>query len=368
MMLRTEPQSIAVLIGGLGQGGSERQLYCFLERCDRTRWAPTVYVSSRLGTWEKPIRNLGIPIFLLRGNPLAKMLMFRRAVRTQNAKCFFSWSSYTNGFALALFGLGVRRIGSFRNTSFDDLPTNMRLFWSWFSSASLSTIVCNSRETQMHLARYTNERTKVVYVPNAVQTFPPEQILLWREKWRAQLGLNQDEILVLGVGRLTPQKRFDRFITAIGEVREHLSIQAVIAGEDRGCLVELQQLVTRLGLSKRIQLIGKVPDARELMCAGDIFMLCSDKEGMPNVVLEAMAVSVPCITTRVNGVSDAIQHGSSGFLASTDPSELAQYIVTLATDAELRRQVGGRGQLTIEKMCQPEMVARQLWKLCEASR
>src|SRR5450631_4367064 len=65
----TRPQPIAVLIGQLESGGgSERQLYMFLAHCDRTRWAPVVYVSGVLGIWEAPIRKLGIPVVLLCGN------------------------------------------------------------------------------------------------------------------------------------------------------------------------------------------------------------------------------------------------------------------------------------------------------------
>ena len=115
-------EAIAIMIGQLTpQGGSERQLYLFLAACDRERWAPVVYVSGALGSWEGRICELGIPVVLLRGHPLVKMWRFRAAVVAQKATCFFSWSSYTNGFGLALTGRSARCIGSFRNATFADL-------------------------------------------------------------------------------------------------------------------------------------------------------------------------------------------------------------------------------------------------------
>jgi hypothetical protein len=129
------PRRIAVMIGQLGQGGSERQLYFFLAHCDRTRWAPTLYVSGELGPWEEPIRALGVPVVLLTGSPLAKLRRFRAACRAERPACFFSWSSYTNGFGLALLGTGVRRIGSFRNAGFADLPEPGRRAWMTASLA-----------------------------------------------------------------------------------------------------------------------------------------------------------------------------------------------------------------------------------------
>jgi glycosyltransferase involved in cell wall biosynthesis len=363
----TRPQPIAVLIGQLESGGgSERQLYMFLANCDRTRWAPVVYVSGILGFWVGPIRKLGIPVVLLRGNPLAKMWQFRSACVTQNAKCFFSWSSYTNIYGLALIGRGgIRCVGSFRNALFTDLPARFRWLWSWTSMASVSTIVCNSSETKTQLASRQGSRKKIVYVPNAVEIFAPEQVRAWREQWRARLGLRDDTVLVLGVGRLAPQKNYARFIDVIARVNRQLPVRCVIAGRDQGCLAELQSQVERLGLQDEVQVLGHVPNAHELMCAADIFLLSSDHEGMPNVVLEAMAAGVPCVSTRVNSIGGLIQHGVTGFIAAHSVDDLAQHAVRLAADAGLRRAVGVRARAAIERGYRQEQILRQLWALCE---
>jgi glycosyltransferase involved in cell wall biosynthesis len=356
---------VAVLIGQLGQGGSERQLYLFLAHCDRTRWAPVVYVSGFLGCWETPIRSLGVPVVLLRGGRLAKMRQLRSACIAQKARCFFSWSSYTNGFAVALAGCGVHCIGSFRNELFADLPARHKWLWSRISLAGISTAVCNSREAQTQMACRRGSRVKAVFVPNAVEILSSDQVKAWRKHWRGQLGLSEDTVLVLGVGRLDPQKQFSRFIDAIARVGQELRVHAVIAGEDRGWLADLEERLVRLGLRERIRFIGGVPDARTLMCAADIFMLSSEHEGMPNVVLEAMAAGVPCVATKVNGVGDLIKQSATGFIAERSAGDLAQHVARLAADPDLRRMMGTRARAVIEEKFVPQQIVPQLWGLCE---
>lgn len=363
----SQPQAIAVLIGQLTPGGSERQLYMFLAHCDRTRWAPVVYVSGELGFWEAPIRKLGIPVVLLRGSFLAKMRQFRAACVANDTKCFFSWSSYTNGYGLALIGRGIRCIGSYRNALFADLPARGRWLWSWASLAGISTVVCNSPETQAQVAGRGGAGKQIVHVPNGVEIFAPEQVRAWREQWRTRLGLGDDAVLVLGAGRLAPQKNFALFIDVIAQVYREKPVQAIIAGADEGCLATLQCQVARLGLQEVIRFIGMVPDARELICAADIFMLSSDHEGMPNVVLEAVAAGVPCVATRVNSIDDLIEHGATGFVAAHSIDGLARHVARLAADADLRRAMGSRARAAIDCAYRPDQVVRQLWAVAEGS-
>lgn len=362
------PQAIAVMAGQLTQGGSERQLYNFLSHCDRSRWAPVVYVSGELGIWEAPIQALGIDIVLLRGNPLTKMRQFRSAFVAQRATCFFSWSSYTNGYGLALTGLDCNRIGSFRNALFADLPTRQRWLWSWMSLAGVRTFVCNSRETERALALRIGPGKRVVYVPNALEVFSPAEVKDRRKEWRAKLGIGDETILILGVGRLAPQKRFDRFIDVVALVGRQVPVCAVVAGEDKGSLAELRAHTAPAGMESTVRFIGPVPDARELMCAADIFLLTSDYEGMPNVIMEAMAAGVACVTTPVNGVAELIQNGDTGTIATQQIEDLAQNLIGLATDAERRKNMGGRARASIEKAHRSEDVARTLWDLCEHDR
>lgn len=357
------PEPIAVMVGQLAQGGSERQLYSFLAHRDPARWAPVLYVSGELGFWEGPIRSLGVPIVLLSGNAAAKMVRFRAACRERRPACFFSWSSYTNPYGLALAGMGVRRIGSFRNAGFADLPERFRGLWSRASLAGLSVAVCNSRETRETLLAHASASQRAVYVPNGVEVPPASQSAVWRREWRARLGLGESEILVVGVGRLAPQKNFARFLDVIALVGARAPVRAVIAGEDMGCRPELEARAARLG--KAVTFAGRVPDARELICAADVFLLTSDHEGMPNVLLEAMSAGVACVTTRVNAVGDVVRHGETGLVAGHDAGELADHVARLVLDGTSRRRIGANAREAVLRGHDPSVVAARLWDLCE---
>ena len=359
------PASVAVMIGQLRRGGSERQLYHFLAACDRARWSPVVYVSGVLGYWEARIRELGIPIVLLQGNPLAKMLQFRRACIAHDTQCFFSWSSYTNGYGLALLGCGVHRIGSFRNALFADLPQRLGWLWSWMSLAGIDAVVCNSHETETQLHRRVNGAKTVAFVPNVITIFSDSQLAAWRDDWRARLRIGSDAVLVTGVGRLAPQKNFARFIDVIAEVRKDTPVQAVIAGEDLGCLAVLEAQRASSGLEQAVRFIGPVTDARELIAASDIFLLTSDCEGTPNVLLEAMAAGVPCVATRINGINERVVHGDTGYLGALNASELAEHVRRLSADPALRQRIGARARRAVAEGPGETDTLRRLWEMCE---
>jgi len=360
-----DPTPIAIIIGQLAQGGSERQLYTFLEHRDRARWEPLVYVSrGPVGFWDDRVRELGIAVILLQGNAVMRLWQFRQSCQARQVRRFFSWASHTNIYALALCGLDIPCIGSFRNDYRFDLPHRHRWLWSWASLAGISTAVCNSSETAAAVRRHTGDRKHVVYIPNSVQ--PIENTSLCRKIWRERLGIRDGEVLILGVGRLTPQKNFARFIEAVVRVHRTVPIRAVIAGRDDGCLESLQQQVEASGLEPgAVRFIGPVPEARELMSAADVFVLSSDYEGMPNVVLEAMAVGVPCVCTRVNGVGDLIEQGVNGFITDHRADALAEKIQLLAHDKTLRQEMGARATERIDSSFDPQIITARLWQLLE---
>jgi len=354
---------VAIVIGQLAQGGSEKQLYAFVQHCDRERWSPIVYVSrGPVGFWDDPMRALGIPVILLHGGPFLRMWQFRQSCQANRVRRFFSWASHTNAYSLALWGLGIPCVGSFRNDYDFELPNRFRWLRSWANLAGIAVAVCNSQETAAVVRRRVGDRKRVVYMPNSVQAVENREFC--RRTWRQRLSIRDDEVLILGVGRLTPQKNFARFIEAVVLVHQTMPVRAVVAGRDDGCLKSLQRQAALSGLEPGvIRFIGAVPDARELVCAADVFVLSSDYEGMPNVVLEAMAAGVPCVCTRVNGVSDLIKLGINGFITDHRAEALAEKIRVLAQDKELRQEMGARAIEHIDSSFAPQAIAARLWQL-----
>ncbi|GAA4722043.1 glycosyltransferase [Sphingomonas lutea] len=124
--------------------------------------------------------------------------------------------------------------------------------------------------------------------------------------------------LVLGVGRLAWQKRFDVLIEAIAIVRRTREVRAIILGEGR-FRGDLEKQVARLKLADAVQLPGNVPDVGAWMAAADLLVSTSAFEGSPAVLIEALAAGLPVVATRCPGGSvELLENGDGGMLVPMD--------------------------------------------------
>lgn len=157
---------------------------------------------------------------------------------------------------------------------------------------------------------------------------------------RRRFGIRDDELLVLGAGRLESQKRFDRLLEiATALVHRIPKVRFLIAGE--GPLqTELQARVRTLGLEIRVQLCGFVPDFAEVAGDADLFLLTSDDEGTPNVLLEAMAACVACIAFGVGSVPEIFAEAlADNVIRAGEVAAMTERGFLLLDDGRLRKQV-----------------------------
>lgn len=166
---------------------------------------------------------------------------------------------------------------------------------------------------------------------------------------KSALGLPTDGFVIGAVGRLSGEKGFDVLIRSVRAlVARGLDARLVIVGEGNE-RARLEQLVRELDLTDRVCLAGWQSDVRGYFEAMDVFALSSLREGLPNVLLEAMALDVPVVSTRVNGVPRLVQNGCNGLLVNAgDIAELATALAGLLTSAELRAGFRAAGRRTVE--------------------
>jgi glycosyltransferase involved in cell wall biosynthesis len=185
-------------------------------------------------------------------------------------------------------------------------------------------------------------RDKVRVIPNGVDiaalTAPPEA----RSRLRAQLGVAPEEFVWLAIGRLLPQKDYPTMLQALQPLAR--TARLFIAG--RGPLLDqMKQLAEQLGLDSRVSFLGVRDDIAALLAAADGFVLSSAWEGMPNVVMEALAAARPVVATSVGGVPELVQPDVSGYLVPPrNPGALSQAMNRLmALPPEQRREMGLAG-------------------------
>jgi glycosyltransferase involved in cell wall biosynthesis len=161
-------------------------------------------------------------------------------------------------------------------------------------------------------------------------------------------GFPPGRLVVGAVGRLSAEKGFDVLIRAVHRlVRAGHDLQLVIAGEG-DARRHLEALAAGPGLGDRVRLLGYRADTRGLYEALDLFVLSSLREGLPNVVLEAMAMEVPVLATRIAGVPRLIRDGANGLLAEPGSVDaLAGSMGRLLGDVGSRDRLAAAGRSTV---------------------
>jgi len=161
-------------------------------------------------------------------------------------------------------------------------------------------------------------------------------------------GFAPGRLMVGAVGRLSAEKGFDLLIRATHRlIRAGHDLQLTIAGEG-DARPQLEALAAELGLGDRVRLLGYRADPRGLYEALDLFVLSSLREGLPNVVLEAMAMEVPVVATRVAGVPRLLHDGGNGALVEPGSVDaLAGGMARLLANAEARARLAEAGRRTV---------------------
>ncbi|MCL6607006.1 MAG: glycosyltransferase family 4 protein [Geminicoccaceae bacterium] len=164
-----------------------------------------------------------------------------------------------------------------------------------------------------------------------------------------------DPVRLLAVARAMPKKGLDTLLEALARLPAGLAWRFDHVGS--GPLLDtLRERADQLGLARRITWHGAQPQPRviELMQAADLFALPAriaadgDRDGLPNVLLEAMATGLPVLSTPVSAIPEAVEDGRTGLLVPPDdPAALAAAIERLARDPLLRQHLGGAGRETV---------------------
>jgi colanic acid/amylovoran biosynthesis glycosyltransferase len=158
---------------------------------------------------------------------------------------------------------------------------------------------------------------------------------------------HEGRLRVLSVGRLHWKKGYEYAMGALRELRDRgidCCYRIVGSGEHREALLFARR---DLGLDESVELAGAMPEAavRDAMGWADVFLHPSTSEGFAYAVVEAQAMALPVVATDADGLSENVEHGSTGFVVGRrDAHALAEKIATLACDADLRRRMGEAGR------------------------
>ena len=204
-------------------------------------------------------------------------------------------------------------------------------------------LIAVSDQTRQHAIQEGIWESRITVIPNAVK--PLDTSSVDRNVIRKKLGLNEDDIFLLSIGRLTYQKGHEFLVQAMSKVVSRFpNAKAGICGE--GLLrSQLEAQIIEAGLSSHVKMLGAWDDVSPLLASAEIFILPSRWEGLSRALMEAMAAGLPVIATQVDGIQDLITDSVNGLLIPSEDAEaLANSILQLIDDTEMRKRIGAAGQ------------------------
>jgi L-malate glycosyltransferase len=217
---------------------------------------------------------------------------------------------------------------------------------------------------------------RIAVIPNGIDVsrFDRAKSRLNRRGLLASLRLPVESLLVGSIGELRKLKRHDDFIRAAANlVPQFPQANFVLAGVDpsqtKEMQSELERLITELNLNGRVQLLGWLDNAEELVCALDIFVSASETESFGLAIGEAMAAGTAVVSTATEGASELIEDGVNGVLVPIgDVTRMTEEIALLLSDEDRRHQLGVRARERINKRFSLQRMVDEIEELYVASK
>ncbi|MFQ5707440.1 MAG: glycosyltransferase [bacterium] len=331
--------------------------------------SPVIYIPEKLSV-PSYLSIYRANVALLLQSPQRYLRVTRQFLSTGKKERFFS--IYQSFLRWIWFGRQLQKLRVARiHAHFAHDPTTMA-YWvnrlldiPYSFTAHAKDIYCYSEEwlqKKIHSAQWVATCTD--YNKQHLQAVSQNGTAIYRlyhgidlEKFKAGTRTQRSVPLVLAVGRLVEKKGFPSLISACNLLRSMgLAFQCLIVGE--GPLRSaLQEQIDRLGLSHQVGLGGALNHKRllSLYKMASVFVMPSvitengDRDGIPNVILEAMAMELPVVASRVSGIPEAVAHAKTGLLVEQrDARALATAIRNLLYDTGLARRLGQSGRRKVQ--------------------
>jgi glycosyltransferase involved in cell wall biosynthesis len=329
------------LVGGLGPGGLERQLYFLLQAMDRDKYRPELVVwSFREGdTYVEQIRKLRVPLhsFPDTFNGTTKLRAFRRLLAQVRPEVVHAYSFYTNFAAWwAVQGTPTIAIGSCRSDFLYE-QKGSGLVLGRLSGCLPRHQVCNNSLALKNVRSMHN-----LFVPKELSVVRNGIDL---ETFKAVPISLDSRTRILGVGSLLAIKRWDRLIELAADLK-HMGFDFLLRIAGNGPLREsLEQESRQRGVADRVKFLGHCDDVSELLADSTFLVHASDSEGLPNAVIEAMACSRAVVATDVGDIPFMVEDGNTGFVVPRgDHQALIDRTIRLISDRSLCQRMGEAGR------------------------
>ena len=340
---------VALLAGSLGRGGAEKQLFYIARALFELGVDVRVYSVTRGEPYEGKLQAVGVPVHWVGrlGNPLLRVAKLAALLRSHRPHVIQSGHVFMNLYA-AVVGrcLDAMSLGAQRSDWMHTRGHNG--FWTYPLMKAPSAVITNSEKALWELASLRVWKPEYVRVlPNAIDLgfYGAAQM-----DAVASVAARCEPVVVF-VGRLIAVKRLDRFLRALSLAsRQVPALKGIVVG-DGPERKPMQQTARDLGLSSsQVTFLGERDNVPALLRKASFLVLSSDREGTPNVILEAMATALPVVTTPVGDAPKIVVDGETGYVVDFDDIQgMARKMVELARSPQLCRQLGDAGEQRVRQ-------------------
>lgn len=352
----------------LAIGGLQQVVVNICRTIDRDKYDVSVLCLRTMGEFVPDIEKLGIKVIHLpqkeKGTDYFSFVKVAKILKEEKVDIIHTHNTqpFIDGTIGAILS-GVKVIiHTDHARAFPD--KNRYMFAEWLMSHFANKVVGVSDHTSQNLIRYEKiSKKKIVTIPNGIDESVYD-IDVNFEKKKQELGIKGNgPVIGLGV-RLSEQKGITYLLQAMQYlIKEFPDITLLIAGD--GCLEQaLKKEAQDLGVENHTMFLGPRLDVPELLKLFDLYVLPSLWEGLPMVLLEAMAAGCPIVATDVGGNSMAITHGQNGSLVEPkNPRLFASEIMKLLKDDDLRKSYIKNGLETFKLKFSARIMTEQYQKL-----
>ena len=312
MTAQQGPPTVLHLIESLGLGGTERQLVQLIAHSSAPESHIVVTWSEPRDLWSELPREPLSPETSARGpwSALSVARLVRDVVRRSDVHVVHTHLSKAELLAAVAVPRHIPIVASRRGRNRHDDRAWFRVAES-FGHRRVACMLCNSEELASFTLGHDPAPPPVVVIPNGVDLD------------RFTASPLPAEPVVTVVANLRPVKRHDLFLRGLAIARgSRPDLRGVLVGEGPE-RPRIEGLVSELGLGDAVRLAGSVDDVRPFLRETRAVALTSDREGLPNAILEAMAMGRIVVATEVGGIPELVRNGRDGWLVSPNPEDIA---------------------------------------------
>lgn len=278
----------------------------------------------------------------------------------------FTHHSNIIGLPLAwISGIKIR-LGSHHGKILD-FPELLDRIHTWISNSFMTTkLIAVSKAVQNDAISSGIKAEKTIMIPNGIQISKLDDID--KAYIKRELGFPEDTIILLTVGRLTFEKGHTFIVQAMPNIIRMVPQARLVLAGDGILRKELEDEVDLLKLREQVHFLGFRNDIPQLLASSDLFILPSRSEGLPMVILEAMSMMLPIVSSNVGGIGEVIKDRENGRLVNAgDVDFLSEVIIELIQDKETREKYAIQGRKIVESRYTVDVMCgtiRQLINMC----